>query len=461
MKRIDSYKVKIINMNNALNDTINIYRKALAFYIDVINKEWERFDGLQSKSQVNLAEKLTHATKDNPEPQYDFGSLFYKYPSYLRRSTISEAIGVVSSYKSNLKNWEEERDKAISNGKKFKKQMPKLRLNHFKCPTLYKGNMYLDSLRTNSARIKIYKINPSTKKGDWIWLDIKLRQQDIKYLTTNTIGMKEKSPTLVKKGRKFYLQYPFEGNVTINKTKLKNMKVCSADLGLNHSAVCSIIDYNGTVIAREFINQAKEKDRLNKILKRMKNTQKESGNQPMPKIWAKVNSYNKFLVNDTVSKIVKFALRQGADIIVCEFLKFKGKKGNKDKATQLHLWKCREIIKKLEHNAHKYGMRFSRVNAANTSALAFDGSGYVKRDKKNASLCVFPSGKTPTGGVSYRNGKKYNCDLNASYNIGARYFIREILKTFSEKKKSQYEAKVPDIARRTQCTLSTLRLLVA
>ena len=29
-----------------------------------------------------------------------------------------------------------------------------------------------------------------------------------------------------------------------------------------------------------------------------------------------------------------------------------------------------------------------------------------------------------------QTGKQYNCDLNASYNIGARYDIRELLKTF-------------------------------
>lgn len=28
-----------------------------------------------------------------------------------------------------------------------------------------------------------------------------------------------------------------------------------------------------------------------------------------------------------------------------------------------------------------------------------------------------------------QTGKQYNCDLNASYNIGARYDIRELLKT--------------------------------
>ncbi|MBQ3420449.1 MAG: transposase [Romboutsia sp.] len=147
-------------------------------------------------------------------------------------------------------------------------------------------------------------------------------------------------------------------------------------------------------------------------------------------------------------------------MIVCEYLDFKGNKKG-DNAQILHMWKCRTIINKLEHNSHKYKMRFSKVNPKNTSRLAFDGSGYVKRDKNNASLCVFPSGITPKGRISYAKGKKYNCDLNASYNIGARYFIREILKSSSEKKMSQLQAKAPEIVRRTQCTLSTLKLLVA
>ena len=46
--------------------------------------------------------------------------------------------------------------------------------------------------------------------------------------------------------------------------------------------------------------------------------------------------------------------------------------------------------------------------------------------------------------------------LNASYNIAARYFIREIIKPLSEKIRSQLEAKVPLLAARNQHTLSTL-----
>jgi len=68
------------------------------------------------------------------------------------------------------------------------------------------------------------------------------------------------------------------------------------------------------------------------------------------------------------------------------------------------------------------------------SRLAYDGTGTVVRDPKNHSLCVF------------QTGKRYNCDLSASYNIGARYFIRELLK-------------VPAVKRRTSCVYADLRKL--
>jgi hypothetical protein len=93
---------------------------------------------------------------------------------------------------------------------------------------------------------------------------------------------------------------------------------------------------------------------------------------------------------------------------------------------------------------HQQGIRISRVCASGTSKLAYDGSGKTIRNTDNHSICKFATGKV------------YNCDLSASYNIGARYYIREILKTLPAKVRSQVEAKVPQLARRTSCTLSTL-----
>ena len=87
----------------------------------------------------------------------------------------------------------------------------------------------------------------------------------------------------------------------------------------------------------------------------------------------------------------------------------------------------------------------------NTSRLAFDGSGRVLRgsestkiEDNNYSLCEFTTGKV------------YHCDLNATYNIGARYFIRELLKTVPVTEQQYIAAKVPECAKRSTCTLSTL-----
>ena len=100
--------------------------------------------------------------------------------------------------------------------------------------------------------------------------------------------------------------------------------------------------------------------------------------------------------------------------------------------------------KRCEHQAHRKGMRISRICAWNTSALAFDGSGRVERDPGNHSLCTF------------RSGKDYNCDLSASYNIGARYFIRERIKPLPEMARSLLEAEVPAVMRRTSCVYADL-----
>ena len=105
--------------------------------------------------------------------------------------------------------------------------------------------------------------------------------------------------------------------------------------------------------------------------------------------------------------------------------------------------------------AHQLGIRISRICAWGTSRLAFDGSGRILRGKEstktagNYSLCEFQTGKV------------YHCDLNASYNIGTRYFIREILKPLPATVKQDIGAKVPRCLKRSTCTLSDLISLAA
>ena len=146
------------------------------------------------------------------------------------------------------------------------------------------------------------------------------------------------------------------------------------------------------------------------------------------------------------AEITKYALEYQADVIVFEYLEMQGKISGKKKQ-KLHLWRKRDIQKLCEHQAHRNGIRVSRVSARNTSSLACDGSGTVVRNPENHSLCIF------------RTGKQYNCDLSAAYNIGARYFIRELLKPLPETERSFLEAKVPAVKRRTSCVYADLRKL--
>lgn len=121
----------------------------------------------------------------------------------------------------------------------------------------------------------------------------------------------------------------------------------------------------------------------------------------------------------------------------------KGFRGAKRLRFKLHYWRKIAIQNKVEEMAHFEGMRISRVLANGTSMYAYDGSGKVERTPRK-DLCTFQS------------GKEYHADLNASYNIGARFFIRAILKPLSEMRELGIQAKVPVSLVRTEQTLATL-----
>lgn len=70
MKTISSYQVEILS-NTDMKSTVQIYRRALAFVIDVCNKEWGSISVLGgTKEKDHYVEKLIHPTKNNPNPKY-------------------------------------------------------------------------------------------------------------------------------------------------------------------------------------------------------------------------------------------------------------------------------------------------------------------------------------------------------------------------------------------------------
>ena len=439
MKMTKTLKHKITNESRVFDGTVEIYNQALSFIIDVIDIEFADLVEHNVKSIVPAVEKLIHQTKQNPLPKYnDFDTIFYKFPSYFRRNAIATALGKVKSYRSNTANWEEEKKIVLTSGKKFKKKPPTLQLEHKEFPVFYKGNMFSRIDETN-AHIKVYKNN------DWVWIPITFKSHDL--FKRGVYDWKECNPKLTKVGKKYFINFSYEKNVELNTTKLKDQISISVDLGITNSAICVAMKADGTVIGRKFINEPVEKDRLFTMTNKLRKAQRVSGYISAPNYWRRISGLQTQIIHHTCHEIVSFAKEMKADVIVFEFLNNmkvpKGFFGAKKLRFKLRYWRQTAIQKKVQEMAHYEGIRVRRMNPRNTSALAFDGSGKVVRNGKK-DLCTFATGKV------------YHADLNASYNIGARYFIKEYQKTISEKKWLSLQAKVPELAKRTSQTLSSL-----
>ena len=440
-------KLKITSHTKLFLPTLDIYRKALSFYVSTINDHWELFADLSSNSIVPVAEKLTHATPKNPNPKLSFDKDFYKFPSYLRRACIMESYGIISSHKSRLANWETKRSEKQSAGKKFFDHPPKLPDLHKTFPVFYKKEMFKDrddKEKVGSAQIKLFLDN------DWKWIEIVYDTTSLKSGQSLRFdeAYKPMNPSLIQKGNKFFLHIPYsKPKSKLNSTSIKNQISIGVDLGLTKSAVCSAVKSDGTVIGRLFINQPIEKDRLKTELNKLSKAKRLTGITEMPNHWRRINGLQDYIVQNTADQIIQFAIDSNATHIVFEHLGSmkvpKGFFGAKRLRFKLQFWSKMRVQKKVMEKAHSVGIRYSKVLARGTSMYAFDGSGLVVRTPRK-DLCKFANNKT------------YNADLSASYNIAARYFIREHLKPLSEKRRLQVEAKVPSLVVRTTHTLSSL-----
>ena len=431
MQIVSSYKARILS-ENVFNTTIEIYRSALSYLIGVFDKEWNAISSVSDAlERQNYAEKLIHSTKANQAAYPDFDKKYYKFPTYLRRSVVSSALGAVSSYRSNLKNWE-------ANGRVGKG--PRLQHKRNTMPVFYRDNTYLTTSDPDEVILKLFHNN------DWRWVKVRLRHTDMRYLEKKWSGVKSSAPILEKHYGKYYLRFAFTESVELSKTEIREQKICSVDLGINTDAVCSIMDSSGTVLARKFIDFPSDKDLLEHVTNRIRKHQREHGSHSNLRFWTYAQRLNTEHANKVAAAITEFASVHNVDCIVFEHLDMQGAKRGKKKQ-KLALWRKNTIQAVAAHKAHRLGIRISHICAWKTSKLAFDGSGEVERSKDNYSLCTF------------KTGKRYNCDLNASYNIGARYFIRELLKPLPATERSRIGAKVPGIELRTSNTLSTLKAL--
>ena len=432
MKITSSYGVELRKQNIPIRQTLDVYRSAVSYLTEIYEQVWEELERiLETKKRFNEAEHLIHTTKKN-QARFDFDIRFPKMPSYLRRAAIQHALGSISSYKTRMGMWE----KSGQIGGK-----PKLVYENHVMPVFYRDVMYRENENgKDAAYLKLYDGH------DWKWFHVRLSHTDMEYLRKNWSGKKASAPTLERRHKKYFLRFSYTEDVILTKVPIREQIICSVDLGINTDAVCTIMRSDGTVLGRKFIDFLSEKDRMYRVLGRISRFQRKHGSVQVKSRWAYAKRLNTELGRKIAGAVTGYAEENHADVIVFEYLEIKGKISGRKKQ-KLHLWRKRDIQKRCEHQAHRRGMRISRICAWNTSRLAYDGSGTVVRDPGNHSLCTF------------QNGKRYNCDLSAFYNIGARYFIRELLKPLPATERSLLEAKVPSVKRRISCVYADLREL--
>ncbi|MGQ4647172.1 IS200/IS605 family accessory protein TnpB-related protein [Lyngbya aestuarii] len=405
-------------------NTVREYRRLCRFLVTVVCTHWVKLGTLSSDNLVPAVERLVHATTKNPHPKYpQINKAFPKFPSYLRRAAIMFAAGQVSSYMTRYRNWQSGQSRHRRDAK------PPILNSEAGCyPALYKGQCFkLHSFE--QVEIKVF-----TGK-DWIWTTIQITSWRERHLVANN---KIKSPSLIIDGKRCHLSVPFE----CHPEKVRGTGfVVAVDLGLNTTATVSVVSRNGTVIHREFIHPGRDIDRRDKRLKsvsmRAKKTMGKGGklNSGFCKhIYRKCRNINQQIGHIVSQRITQIAQEYSVDAIVFEDLKGWKPKGGKKRSTlkqRFHGWLKSLIVNLTQSKWAEMGGKTVTVIAAYTSKLAFDGSGTLQRDSKNYALATF------------QNGKHYNCDLNGSYNIAARGWLKLDGRKDYEKRPSKNSGRLP------------------
>lgn len=389
---------------SVLKNTVAIYRDMVRRLISIINLRWAEIAAIEAKQRY--VEQLFHQTKDNPNPKFGkffgLGTRLYKFPSYLRRAAINDAIGHVSSFRTRYKEWQG----GIRKRKTAKP--PRLNTSCGVYPDLYKNQCIKISANYSQAEIKVYKNN------DWSWETFKIASLSRRHLIPKA---KQLSPTLVVKNGTASLSVPY----WIPKAKIDQTdRYCGVDIGLNTTAVCSIVDEFGFVHARKFIHDGKSLDKRDKHLARIR--RKARLTKKLHKGFAKLHyrkasNINKNIANQTAKQIINFAVVNNATTVVIENLSNWKPKGGKRKSSlkqRFHGWVKSAIADRLEQLGQEYGIKIITVYARGTSSFAYDGTGKVKRDKDNYAL------------GSFTTKKRYAIDLSASYNIAARHIAHKL-----------------------------------
>ena len=361
---ITTYKIQLNYKHlDWFRQTQSLFDAVLAFYYELLEKQPEALS-LSHQNLLRHLELQTIKQRDGTPPESPLP--FEKIPLYFRRAAINAAISMYRSYMGKLKAWQESQEKQIKNGKlkmensatesqsdselnqigkaDLHQNLPPFTFNfppesakkgrpsppkHLHMAMLYYKGMYKD-FADGSILLKLY-----TGKA-WAW---------VKHRTTGRPFPKNAelmSPTIVIKKKKVMLHIPVKEIVKDSRTAKERVQqnekfVAVALTGSDSLAVCTTIEADGRATAPYFIKGGKELAHRRKLLlgytKRgiagndMTHTVGNAAlsvpqeHRPNAKYYEKITRVTDHYAHEVSRKIVDYAIKQGAKLIVLPELK--------------------------------------------------------------------------------------------------------------------------------------------
>ena len=314
---ITTYKIQLNYKHlDWFKQTQSLFDAVLAFYYELLEKQPEALS-LSNQNLLRHLELQTIKQRDGTPPETPLP--FEKIPLYFRRAAINAAISMYRSYMGKLKAWQEG---PIKSGKP---SPPKC----LHMSVLYYKGMYKD-FDEKSILLKLY-----TGKT-WAWVKHRYTGRPF---PENAELM---SPTIVIKKKKVLLHIPVKEIVEDSRTAKERVKqnekfVAVALTGSDSLAVCTTIEADGRATTPYFIKGGKELAHRRKLLlgytKRgiagndMTHTVGNAAlsvpqeHRPNAKYYEKITRITDHYAHEVSRKIVDYAIKQGAKLIVLPELK--------------------------------------------------------------------------------------------------------------------------------------------
>lgn len=461
-----------VNAGESFEQATRIYRKLVDFYIAVFLDRWEKdfADCKTNNDYYNRLREITTATASHPNPPFDVTRIAGEVITEFRSAAGAEALGDVKSYLSLMENHRKNPKGCQAPGlPRAGRTYPTIYATAFRfTPEITVKVGGKDVTIRNKALIK------SIVNGQWRWVELNLRKTDMVYIARHCGMSEQKCPTLRRRHRFWYLDFGFADKVEIPKKDPATQTILAVQMGISCAATVVAMSPDGTILGRRFLHLRKFEDKLTRAFGRQNHARRMStsfGKRGfrMPRLNAFTEGINARISVLTAEFIMQAARDFNADTVVFGKIDKSGKKLHPKQ--RLHMWRACYVQEMVEHKAHKELKRLSRVNLDNTKHLAFDGSGktdpiptdppeYVKVKVKNKETGKWEFVKrhmNSTSHIKFTTGKIYSTELNAAYNIGARFFVREIFKDLKSRQQRAVAAQVPESEHRSQVTLNSLR----